>query len=170
MGPQDTEDHTHSLEINYPLAIHAPCTIIHCKFSIRLFSLSLSFTHSLTRTLLPPPLSPPNPHYTATGTNVTCAQLLGTPLSTKKNSQNSCGTPCHQSHAEPPPKKKHPQISRIHNRGVGVLKKRGWRKRKKRKEKRVTTKNIPSHPAKTPAPLPSHCKPDALKKKPSVEP
>lgn len=30
--------------------------------------------------------------------------------------------------------------------------------------------HIPNHPTNTPAPRPSHCKPDALKKKPSVEP
>ena len=44
------------------------------------------------------------PFYTATGTRRTCAQLLGIPLSAKKNSQKSCGTPCHQSQAARFPK------------------------------------------------------------------
>lgn len=37
--------------------------------------------------------------YTETGNNSTYAQLLGIPVGTKKNSQKSCGTPCHQSQA-----------------------------------------------------------------------
>lgn len=111
--PEETECNTHSMTES-------------CCYKSVIGHLQSDFPFSLGPRCLRLPFLQTHSAYTATGCNSTCAQLLGIPVGTKKNSQKSCGTPCHQSQA--------------------------------------------NHPTNTPTPRPSHCKPEALKENPSVEP